>query len=1016
MSSAASSAANLETMHLQSLGKLAKEASPGILEAGIPVGLNILSDIETALGKAEGVPEIEKLLASIKNVKAHTYPKRTIIGVVGTTGAGKSSVINAVLDEESLVPTNCMRACTAVITELRWNDAEDFSKRYRAEVQFISPEDWYKELKILFNDLSHVTVQELANSDGDAGIAYSKIRAVYPTLTKQDMLGGQVTPETLATDDSVGGILGTVLQFSASNSKKLLALIGEYIDSQDKFADGKPSAVRGYWPLVKVVRIYVKSPILATGLILVDLPGVQDSNAARSAVAAGYIQECTGLWVVVPITRAVDDQTAKSLMGDSFRRQLQLDGLYSAVTFICSKTDDLTIAEVMRVLLSDHPVFTLQQRLNELEEAAAQISGQMEGVAQRLSELDSEIEDTQRQLTVVEHAVYTADHDEDSILLVSPASSRKRAPRSAAVASRKKTRRDIVPRDPFLDDNDDGFDIPDISYSDDELIIDEPKPEIETLSKQNAIARRDALATANQAAREEKISLAKQQKALKKKLKAKRAEVRSLRSEIRGVCIQYRNEYSRPSIKGQFAGGLREIDQSAAAEHDEDEFDPSVEERDYEKISAELPVFCVSSRAYQKMSGRLETERVDNASGFIDIESTEIPALQRHAMETIGSARAAACRRFYDELRQYLSSLMMQVVIANQPLKLADDMRENELVFLKQALITLEDGLETAIKACMDTCRKKMRSRVFAKLESAANSASDQAVITVEAWGRRKDEGGLAFTTYRATCVRDGAFKGRNGQRDFNEELAGPIKDKISRKWENLFEKFIPEQLALLGDEAARHVATFIAAMAGREALTKSPTYKLVMGTVESLSHQIKDTSVFVLMVKDGSKAANRVFTPIVTGFMKEAYEVCLDESAHERAQQTHINEKRGAMFARVSGKARDLLDKMMDNVHKEAQTRAGGIVSRIKDDYTTLVVDKNIFKALKDVRERIKRILLAADSNFVKVYHNVEMASTAIEHPSGHNTNDSMEAEPPSPAAGAMISAFSEGQFMMRV
>lgn len=56
---------------------------------------------------------------------------------------------------------------------------------------------------------------------------------------------------------------------------------------------------------------------------------------------------------------------------------------------------------------------------------------------------------------------------------------------------------------------------------------------------------------------------------------------------------------------------------------------------------------------------------------------------------------------------------------------------------------------------CMDTCGKKMKSRVFAKLETAANSAADQAVDMVAAWGRRRDEGGLAFQTYRATCVRE---------------------------------------------------------------------------------------------------------------------------------------------------------------------------------------------------------------------------------------------------------------------
>lgn len=44
--------------------------------------------------------------------------RRTIAGVVGNTGAGKSSVINAVLDEERLLPTNGMRACTASATEV----------------------------------------------------------------------------------------------------------------------------------------------------------------------------------------------------------------------------------------------------------------------------------------------------------------------------------------------------------------------------------------------------------------------------------------------------------------------------------------------------------------------------------------------------------------------------------------------------------------------------------------------------------------------------------------------------------------------------------------------------------------------------------------------------------------------------------------------------------------------------------------------------------------------------------
>lgn len=68
-----------------------------------------------------------------------------------------------------------------------------------------------------------------------------------------------------------------------------------------------------YWPLIWVVRIFTKAAALATGAVLVDLPGVYDANAARAAVAKNCLEACTGLWIVAPITRAVDDQSAKNL-------------------------------------------------------------------------------------------------------------------------------------------------------------------------------------------------------------------------------------------------------------------------------------------------------------------------------------------------------------------------------------------------------------------------------------------------------------------------------------------------------------------------------------------------------------------------------------------------------------------------------------------------------------------------------------------------------------------------------
>lgn len=56
----------------------------------------------------------------------------------GDTGAGKSSLLNALLGEEKVVPTNGMRACTAAIIELEaqpqgqegYSGTVDFVSRY----------------------------------------------------------------------------------------------------------------------------------------------------------------------------------------------------------------------------------------------------------------------------------------------------------------------------------------------------------------------------------------------------------------------------------------------------------------------------------------------------------------------------------------------------------------------------------------------------------------------------------------------------------------------------------------------------------------------------------------------------------------------------------------------------------------------------------------------------------------------------------------------------------------------
>ncbi|KXZ43169.1 hypothetical protein GPECTOR_99g804 [Gonium pectorale] len=46
--------------------------------------------------------------------------ERVVIGIVGTTGAGKSSLLNALLGREDLLPTSGMHASTACAVEVSY--------------------------------------------------------------------------------------------------------------------------------------------------------------------------------------------------------------------------------------------------------------------------------------------------------------------------------------------------------------------------------------------------------------------------------------------------------------------------------------------------------------------------------------------------------------------------------------------------------------------------------------------------------------------------------------------------------------------------------------------------------------------------------------------------------------------------------------------------------------------------------------------------------------------------------
>ena len=684
------SAAELEehTRTAFQLQTLLKDAGPKMLESSVEQGVSLLDQLKVPLlEKMENSPDAEQWIQQIDILKKQANKTKTVIGVVGNTGAGKSSVINAMLDEERLVPTNCMRACTAVVTEISYNYDE---VPYRAQIEFITLADWEKDLKTLLEDLldsDGKVSRDSKNEDTDAGIAYAKIKAVYPRKTKEDI--ANTTVATMLRE--VSHVLGSSRYINEKDSLLFYKRLQSFVDSKEK-STGKEDKDKKkerremeFWPLIRVVRIYVKSSALATGAVIVDLPGVHDANAARAAVAEGYMKQCTGLWIVAPINRAVDDKAAKSLLGESFKRQLKMDGGFNSVTFICSKTDDISLEEAQDSLGLNDEMDPDWEELEKLGKKAKAMKKQMAAMKETKAVYGETMNDIDEKIEVWDSLKEKLD---DGKIVYSPKAKTADKKRKGKGKGRPRKK----PRMTTSSDAD-SEDIEDSDFSansDDEgtKASEDESQDQEPLTEEQIAAKLQELRTIKKEARSQRLEITEKITQLRKDIEETNEAEDKINSKMSTMCISGRNAYSKGAIQQDFAAGIKELDQELAAEEDEENFNPDAEIRDYEEVARGLPVFCVSSRGYQKLQGRLRKD--PQIAGFTSIEETEIPQLQAHCEKLTETGRSANCRSFINKLSQLLNSMTLWASNDGTSSNMTAEQRARETRLLHKGLKTLE--------------------------------------------------------------------------------------------------------------------------------------------------------------------------------------------------------------------------------------------------------------------------------------------------------------------------------------
>lgn len=278
---------------------------------------------------------------SVSNMSARKNP---VIAIVGPTGAGKSTMIEALLDIRGVIPSNCYRACTAVPTFISYNENEALP--FKVTIHYTTGEAFLRDIKQSVRDILDQAgddSSEAATSNDIINAAWSRLHVMFPHLEVEDLQ--HFDPgKALDRYTGFGDLLNSSAELESDSMEGFIKKTSCHLEPEYTYYLHGKSYTGHAWPLIKRIDLKVRSAALETGVTLIDLPGVGDTNSDRGNVWQKYIQACTAVWVVTPITRAGQAREAHKLLSESFRRQLQLDGTVLSVGFVCTNTDVLDAA------------------------------------------------------------------------------------------------------------------------------------------------------------------------------------------------------------------------------------------------------------------------------------------------------------------------------------------------------------------------------------------------------------------------------------------------------------------------------------------------------------------------------------------------------------------------------------------------------------------------------------------------------------------------------------------------
>ncbi|XP_065258190.1 nuclear GTPase SLIP-GC-like [Emys orbicularis] len=336
--------------------------------------------------------EVKYLKNRLLTLKEKSSLDPIYIGLFGSTGAGKSSLFNAIIEQQFFLPVSGSQACTSCMVQV----SSSRSKNYEAKIHLLSLQEWKEELKNLVELVRKPGEEEEEEEEGkgedDVGEAVQKLQALYgrdaETRPYEDLLRAKPL---------VNIPPSKCIRLEGAQAKELSDKLDPYVRCQSDKDEEEPAqeeekAKMRLWPLIKYVEVTIpKSDMIPEGVVFMDIPGTGDFNSKRDEMWKESINKCSVIWVISDIERAVGAKVHEVLLTESIKAYQ--GGMCSDIALVVTKSDKLHLKEYLRERKEKHkPIETKHDAI--LERNASVKGKKIKGMKTKLGKIlpsDSEI-------------------------------------------------------------------------------------------------------------------------------------------------------------------------------------------------------------------------------------------------------------------------------------------------------------------------------------------------------------------------------------------------------------------------------------------------------------------------------------------------------------------------------------------------------------------------------------------------------------------------------------------------